>query len=74
MAKKLQIPQDKPGHSKEVALYRKVGRGSIFLGDSLLLLNHVLKPQSVDLIVTSPPFGLIRKKEYGNVDADEYLQ
>jgi len=27
----------------------------------------------VDLIVTSPPFGLVRKKDYGNVDADEYL-
>ncbi len=23
--------------------------------------------------MTSPPFGLVRKKEYGNVDADEYL-
>ena len=28
---------------------------------------------SVDCIVTSPPFGLVRKKEYGNVDAADYL-
>jgi len=28
----------------------------------------------VNLIVTSPPFGLVRKKEYGNVDADEYVE
>lgn len=28
---------------------------------------------SVDLIVTSPPFGLVRKKEYGNVSSAEYL-
>jgi site-specific DNA-methyltransferase (cytosine-N4-specific) len=29
--------------------------------------------QSVDLIMTSPPFGLVRKKDYGNADADEYV-
>ena len=28
---------------------------------------------SVDLVVTSPPFGLVRKKDYGNVDADSYV-
>jgi site-specific DNA-methyltransferase (cytosine-N4-specific) len=28
---------------------------------------------SIDLVMTSPPFGLVRKKEYGNVAADEYL-
>ena len=32
-----------------------------------------LKSQSVDLIFTSPPFALVRKKEYGNKDADEYI-
>lgn len=32
-----------------------------------------MKPGSVDLIMTSPPFGLVRKKEYGNADAHEYL-
>jgi DNA modification methylase len=29
--------------------------------------------ESVDLICTSPPFALVRKKEYGNVDADDYV-
>ncbi|MCX6359792.1 MAG: site-specific DNA-methyltransferase [Armatimonadetes bacterium] len=28
---------------------------------------------SVDLIMTSPPFGLVRKKDYGNADAWDYL-
>lgn len=28
---------------------------------------------SVDLIMTSPPFGLVRKKDYGNVEAGEYV-
>jgi DNA modification methylase len=29
---------------------------------------------SVDLIMTSPPFGLTRKKEYGNEQEDKYLR
>jgi len=33
-----------------------------------------LPPESVDLAMTSPPFGLVRKKSYGNEDADEYLR
>ena len=24
--------------------------------------------------MTSPPFGLVRKKDYGNADADDYLE
>ncbi|MCB9639068.1 MAG: site-specific DNA-methyltransferase [Myxococcales bacterium] len=32
-----------------------------------------IETESVDLIMTSPPFGLVRKKEYGNVDASDYL-
>lgn len=42
------------------------------LGDSLQVLDK-LAPSSVDLIVTSPPFALVRKKDYGNEDADRYL-
>src|SRR5579864_1004425 len=53
-------------------IYFTSGRGQIILGDSLDLLT-TLKPDSVDLIMTSPPFGLVRKKEYGNVGADEYI-
>jgi DNA methylase len=30
-------------------------------------------PRGVDLVLTSPPFPLNRKKAYGNVDADRYL-
>ena len=48
--------------------------GRIFHGDSLGLLHEVLEPQSIDLIMTSPPFGLVRKKSYGNEDADRYLK
>jgi site-specific DNA-methyltransferase (cytosine-N4-specific) len=50
----------------------KTNRGTIYEGDSLGLFQR-LKPASVDLIMTSPPFGLVRKKGYGNVDADQYV-
>jgi DNA modification methylase len=46
--------------------------GRILHGDSLEVLDR-LENHSVDLIMTSPPFGLVRKKDYGNADSDEYL-
>jgi site-specific DNA-methyltransferase (cytosine-N4-specific) len=52
--------------------YHKTKRGVIILGDSLDYMA-VLDPESVDLIVTSPPFGLVRKKDYGNVESHEYV-
>lgn len=55
-------------------LFFETTRGRIFHGDSLGLLHHVLEPRSVDLIMTSPPFGLVRKKSYGNEDATSYLK
>lgn len=53
--------------------YFKTNTGRIYLGDSLEILNKKISPNSVDLIMTSPPFGLVRKKDYGNVDAHEYV-
>lgn len=47
-------------------------RGLIYQGDSLDFLHSKAEEKSVDLIMTSPPFGLVRKKSYGNEDADEY--
>jgi site-specific DNA-methyltransferase (cytosine-N4-specific) len=46
--------------------------GSIFHGDSCAVMRD-MAPESVDLIVTSPPFALTRKKEYGNEQEGEYL-
>lgn len=58
---------------KEGALYKsRSGLGRMVLGDSLCVLAD-MEPKSVDLIMTSPPFGLVRKKEYGNADASDYL-
>lgn len=53
--------------------YYQTERGSAYLGDSLQLLTG-LPAGSVNLIMTSPPFALQRKKQYGNVDASEYVE
>lgn len=52
--------------------YFEAGHGKIIHGDSLDVLAGY-KAASVDLIMTSPPFGLVRQKDYGNVDANDYL-
>lgn len=46
--------------------------GQIVHGDSRDVLA-TYDGESVDLIMTSPPFGLVRKKDYGNVEASEYV-
>ena len=46
--------------------------GRAFVGDSLELLAR-LDDESINFVVTSPPFALQRKKEYGNPEQDEYV-
>jgi DNA modification methylase len=46
--------------------------GAAYIGDSLQLLSE-LEDNSVNLAVTSPPFALLREKEYGNKSQNEYL-
>lgn len=53
--------------------YYRSKLGSIYLGDARELLEQRVQRESVDLIMTSPPFGLVRKKDYGNVDASRYV-
>jgi len=52
-------------------LYR-TSHGMAYCGDAADLLRE-LPERSVDLVVTSPPFALLRKKEYGNADQDDYV-
>lgn len=47
-------------------------KGAAFCGNSLELLRK-LPDESVNLVITSPPFALQRKKEYGNKDQSEYI-
>jgi site-specific DNA-methyltransferase (cytosine-N4-specific) len=46
--------------------------GAAFLGDSLAGMRKI-PAESVDLVFTSPPFALTRKKEYGNEPIERYL-
>ncbi len=66
-------PSETPLPAPQLVLTTQKGR--VYCGDSLQLLNNqdVVQHGTVNLIMTSPPFGLVRKKEYGNVDADQYI-
>lgn len=47
--------------------------GKIIPQDSLKYMRESISDESIDLIFTSPPFALLRKKDYGNVAEDEYV-
>lgn len=63
------------GHGRPIvnkpAVY-KTELGAAFRGDSLELLAE-LPDESVQLVLTSPPFALQRQKEYGNETQDRYV-
>ncbi len=46
--------------------------GAAYCGDSLTLLAQ-LPDNSINLVMTSPPFALQRPKEFGNKDQSEYV-
>jgi len=46
--------------------------GAMYIGDSLELLES-FPDESISLVMTSPPFALQRKKEYGNLEQHEYV-
>ena len=54
-------------------IFYKTDFGSIFHADSLDVMRS-RKRASVDLIMTSPPFALTRKKDYGNEQEEAYLE
>jgi DNA modification methylase len=58
-------------HSPPTPLYTTQW-GEAHVGDSLDLLP-LLPAESIDLVVTSPPFALQRKKEYGNETEDAHV-
>ncbi|ABA22624.1 DNA methylase N-4/N-6 [Trichormus variabilis ATCC 29413] len=47
--------------------------GAVYLGDCLEIIKSI-PDNSVNLILTSPPFALTRKKEYGNESAEKYIE
>jgi len=58
-------------HFQEKPLYA-TQYGRAYVGDSMTYLRQI-ESDSVDLIMTSPPFALKRKKAYGNVHSSEYI-
>jgi site-specific DNA-methyltransferase (cytosine-N4-specific) len=49
--------------------------GSMYCGDALTILPELVRRGfRARLIITSPPFALVRKKEYGNEDSDTYIE
>ncbi len=56
----------------ETQVYR-TPRGLQLCGNSVELLAD-LPDQSVDLVMTSPPFALLRQKAYGNKAQDQYVE
>jgi hypothetical protein len=60
----------KPG--KRARKVFSTGLGQAYCGDSAAFMASQMAESSVNLIMTSPPFGLVRKKSYGNEDANAY--
>jgi DNA modification methylase len=59
----------------EAKPYYSTSMGDMFCADAYDVLRFLIhKKVRVKLIVTSPPFALVRKKEYGNQDADMYVE
>lgn len=55
----------------EEYLYKTLN-GKAVVGDSLKLLQNIPN-ESINLVITSPPFALQRQKEYGNKSQSEYI-
>jgi site-specific DNA-methyltransferase (cytosine-N4-specific) len=47
--------------------------GAAYVEDALAFLQR-LPDESIDLVLTSPPFALQRQKAYGNLDQDTYVE
>ena len=58
--------------SQLAPLYSTAG-GAAYVGDAAALLSE-LPGESVNLVLTSPPYALHFKKEYGNVDKADYVE
>ncbi len=58
-------------HFQSEPIYKTV-LGALYCADSLEFMRQ-LPDDSVDLVVTSPPYALHFKKEYGNASQQEYI-
>jgi site-specific DNA-methyltransferase (cytosine-N4-specific) len=68
--------QQRFGTTEPVLVY-ETDRGQMYCGDTLAFLETkagINLRGHVQLAFTSPPFPLIEKKKYGNLQGDEYIQ
>lgn len=54
-------------------IYHQTRFGRIYHANSLEVMEQI-EQSSIDLVMTSPPFALTRKKDYGNEQEDAYLE
>jgi site-specific DNA-methyltransferase (cytosine-N4-specific) len=66
------ILYEKSFHTKRYSGYL-THKGEMLAGDSLEILSDI-DDNSIDLVMTSPPFALQRQKEYGNKEQYEYVE
>jgi DNA modification methylase len=69
----LTAEQINPQTAIKFSPYYNQQNGAVYLGDSLKLIKYI-EDNSINLILTSPPFALTRKKEYGNESAEKYIE
>ena len=71
------LPFDQPGKPKLTlagfAPYYSTGLGDAFLANSLDVLRAI-PDAAINAVVTSPPYALHFKKEYGNADKHDYVE
>lgn len=67
------LPSDHPRSLLPDTPYYVTRLGAAYLGESVARLRS-LPDASVHLVLTSPPYALHFKKEYGNVSKDEYVK
>src|SRR5438876_422750 len=68
----LQSPVFPTRRSSDLAPLYETHYGQAVVADSLGFMR-ALPADCIDLVMTSPPFALKRKKDYGNKDAHEYV-
>jgi DNA modification methylase len=65
--------RDHPAHLLHRKPYFRTKLGAAYLADSLEFMRE-LPEKSVNLVVTSPPYALHFKKEYGNASKGRYVE
>lgn len=68
------VYEEEPECEEKIEPSYETTNGTMICGDSLKVLPYLIQRGiRAKLIMTSPPFALIKKKEYGNEDSEEYI-